>query len=118
MEKGVTFFCQPENPEKIIPEYWEYDKKNLQLVLRIHPYYDVDLERCTTGAQVMDWIFQLRWKSWCTPDVMMSFLDTFEKAFSDIFHSTAQAMCSMGNTYEADWNKGKIVEVTPCKRIK
>ena len=34
---------------------WTYDKKNLQLVC---DYYYIDLEECTTCAQVLDWIFQ------------------------------------------------------------
>src|SRR5271170_2712748 len=44
---------------------WRYVESNLTLVYAprdSHWRYEVDLERCTTSAQVLDWIFQLRTK--------------------------------------------------------
>jgi hypothetical protein len=41
---------------------WTYDKERLVLAYnlsRIGWWYEIDLERCCTSAQVLDWIFQV-----------------------------------------------------------
>lgn|GEM_PF-4523067 len=40
--------------------------------------YEVDLERCRSAEQVLDWIFQIRQKSWATPTIMSDLLDALE----------------------------------------
>ena len=32
--------------------------------------YEVDLERCTTSAEMLDWICQVAEKTWATPDTV------------------------------------------------
>jgi hypothetical protein len=90
---------------------WKFNKKNLTLTFIRRPWYEIDLERCKNPGEVMDWIFQLRWKNWVTPEVMSSFLREFEKVFEEIFHTNAQALCPGGyNDMVADWKKGEIYD--------
>lgn len=44
---------------------WVYDPDNatLGLMLGDHCFYEIDLERCTTSAAVLDWIMQIARKS-------------------------------------------------------
>lgn len=47
---------------------WRYDAGRLVLEFydeRGEYIYEVDLERCDTGAAALDWIFQLNDKIWC-----------------------------------------------------
>ena len=52
---------------------WEYDKSRLVLEFdRLRSsdgrdWYEVDLEECTTGLDVLDWILQVAGKRWATP---------------------------------------------------
>lgn len=42
--------------------------------------YDIDLEQCTTSAEVLDWIMQIYNKNWCTPDLISEVIDVLNKA--------------------------------------
>lgn len=44
------------------------------IFIQVHPgyEYDVDLERCQTAGQCLDWIHQIRGKTW-GPDVLNDF---------------------------------------------
>jgi len=55
---------------------WEYRPRTLELVF-MDPYdvYAVDLERMTDSAEMLDWIFQIRKKTWATPQVVSDFLE-------------------------------------------
>lgn len=45
---------------------WKLDAATLALRCE---HYDVDLERCLTSAQTLDWIMQVDGKGWATSDV-------------------------------------------------
>ncbi len=107
---SLTVFCAEENEERNIEKVWEFDKKYLTLTCLKHPYYEIDLEWCSTGSAVMDWIFQINMKAWMTPKIMFSFLKEFESCFHKVFGTNAQAMCAMGNDFFADWKAGEIIE--------
>lgn len=59
--------------------------------------YLIDLERCGTAAQVLDWIFQLRGKTWCSPTDIGHLAD----AFRDILDPQAN-LCSFGAAKSLD----------------
>lgn len=46
-----------------------------------HHQYEIDLETCQTPADVLNWIFQVRAKSWATPMMMMDLITAFNEAF-------------------------------------
>jgi len=107
---SLIVFCAKEDEERNVERVWKFNRKNLTLTCLKFPYYEIDLERCTTGSEVMDWIFQIRWKTWLTPNIIFSFLEEFENAFHEIFGTNAQAMCGSGADFFANWKKGKIFE--------
>lgn len=49
---------------------WKYRKSNHTLDLTIWPRYQIDLDRCKTSAQVLDWIIQVAKKTWTTQEVI------------------------------------------------
>ena len=53
--------------------------------------YEIELERCRTSAEVLDWIFQIYLKSWATAKTIHDLLTHFQK------HINPQAtLCSYG----------------------
>src|SRR5688572_15832951 len=56
---------------------WRFDSTMRVLAYfneRGHWQYEIDLERCTTSAQVLDWIFQIAEKTWATDRVLAALL--------------------------------------------
>lgn len=53
--------------------------------------YEIDLERVRDSAAMLDWIFQIRGKSWATSRVMRDLIE----AFDDLFKPQAN-LCSNG----------------------
>ncbi|HEY3451909.1 MAG TPA: hypothetical protein VGK67_36460 [Myxococcales bacterium] len=53
--------------------------------------YEVDLERCTTSAEMLDWLCQVAEKDWATPDTVGNLV----LAFNDLLRPNA-TVCSMG----------------------
>lgn len=46
---------------------WIYNAKNFTLVIKKPSYrsgYDIDLERCATAQEVLNWIVHMRGKNW------------------------------------------------------
>lgn len=54
--------------------------------------YEVDLEACTTSAQVLDWILQVHGKPWCTPEALREFIRMLDALMGDI----QSEMCPQG----------------------
>ncbi len=61
--------------KKILPVWgeWEFNEDNLTLYCKKHDY-EIDLERLTKSSEILDWVFQIHSKSWCTPELMWNFL--------------------------------------------
>lgn len=68
---------------------WEYRAHNLTL-FHVEHRYEIDLERCATSAQILDWIFQISSKDWGTEDVA-----TLIQAFDDLL-APQRFICSVG----------------------
>lgn len=68
---------------------WYFDPKMIVLVHM--DGYEIDLEKCDTSAEILDWLAQLRGKSWVTP----TDLGNLMIAFDDLFHVQAN-FCSWG----------------------
>ena len=54
-------------------------------------WYQISLDECLTSAQVLDWVFQMRAKTWVTSEEMANLLD----AFDDVFEPQSR-LCSVG----------------------
>ncbi|HOD64858.1 MAG TPA: hypothetical protein PKO04_11390 [Smithellaceae bacterium] len=69
---------------------WLYDDSGRQV-------YEVDLDSCNDPAGVLDWIFQVTNKTWCTPEIAFAMLYAFDEAFVEAFGETVQgAICHGG----------------------
>jgi hypothetical protein len=69
---------------------WEYDNKAFVITHR-GAGYEVDLERCATSAQMLDYIFQVAGKAWITPKD----LGDLVQALDDLL-SPQGTLCSLG----------------------
>ena len=103
------FYCPPdsrwENLEKYYRIQWEsktiaiFDDSGVER-------YEIDLDRCNTSAEVLNWIFQIKHKTWCTPEIIMAVLFGLDDAMSAAFGETIQgALCSSGQSLKVDWRK-------------
>ena len=73
---------------------WRYNPDNLTLEIDSkvsggNPYY-VDLERCSTSSQVLDWLCQLRGKKWCSEEQVGYLLS----AIDDLAEGLQSKMCA------------------------
>jgi hypothetical protein len=66
---------------------WRLETSTWELVNE-ETHYRIDLERCTTSAALLDWIFQINGKGW-GPKAMADLID----AFDDIFYPQ-ENLCS------------------------
>ena len=58
---------------------WKF-QENLTLNLIEHPGYQIDLDRCNSSAQVLDWIVQVSKKNWATDEVVGSLVKELDQA--------------------------------------
>ena len=66
--------------------------------------YEIDLERCTNSAQVLDFIFQVQGKQWATPKLMFNLLRAFDRACGQCFGNPVQGVfCSLGVDHKVKW---------------
>jgi len=65
-------FSPSEHDESALST-WQFDPVRRVLTFYKQPgwwVYEVDLDRCSTSAQVLDWIFQITQKRWATDHVL------------------------------------------------
>lgn len=75
---------------------WRLDPDNLVLICEDeqHPAgYEVDLELCTTSAQVLDWIMQVEMKTWADDQVVAGLI----RALNDVLRPQS-TLCSSGTS--------------------
>jgi hypothetical protein len=70
---------------------WELDRARLVLMHTAGYGYEVDLEDCTTSAQVLDWIMQIAGKNWGTRKCVGGLVE----ALNDLLRPQAN-LCSFG----------------------
>lgn len=82
--------------EREIPTKWGRWKLDLERLVLIdsHPSgygYEIDIEKCTTSAEVLDWLAQMRTKTWVNTEDLGDLI----VAFDDIL-SLQATLCSGG----------------------
>ncbi|ABK18103.1 hypothetical protein Sfum_2423 [Syntrophobacter fumaroxidans MPOB] len=99
----TTFFSRGNEP------MITFDKEERTIEVRNHTgrhVYEIDLERCTTPAQLLDWIFQLHGKTWMTPEMMDEFLSIIEDVCREVLGKSVQGcFCPFGQSRTVDWEK-------------
>ena len=88
---------------------WRLDPDRLYLILQ-HPKvykYDIDLESCTTSAQILDWIAQIAGKNW-GDDIMPEIIGELVLALNDYLRLQSN-FCSWGEELGPKTNIREIV---------
>jgi hypothetical protein len=71
---------------------WTLDARLLALNLQVQGHsYQIELEDITDSTKMLDWIFQIRIKTWATNDIVGDLIS----AFQDIFHPQS-SLCGQG----------------------
>jgi hypothetical protein len=78
---------------------WEYNNRTF-VITHLGAKYDVDLERCATSAQMLDYIFQVAGKAWMTPKD----LGDLVQALDDLL-SPQGTLCSLTEDKKLDVKK-------------
>jgi hypothetical protein len=87
----VTF-----DPEEEWISFWEDEKE----------VYEFPIERMASAAQVLDWIFQINPKKWCSPFHLKAFIRCLDQISDMYFGINAQALfCPMGVNNKVDWSE-------------
>ena len=86
---------------------WEFDQEMLTLTYPVtrNYEYEIDLEKMRCSAEILNWIFQIRGKTWATPEVMYDLLT----AIRVLIHPQ-QNVCS--------WGKDRRINVAEVVREK
>jgi len=78
---------------------WRYDAARLVL-LHESAAYEIDLETCTNSARVLDWIFQVTAKRWCTAPDAHCLLLAVEELLSP---QATLCSCGQSKTLNVRW---------------
>ena len=73
---------------------WTVHLDNLTIA-HVSEGYWIDLERCRTSAQVLDWLMQVAKKSWADNETLASLVRTLDYALRP-----QAALCRLGMQYE------------------
>jgi len=92
-----------------------FDVNRLVLTVQGDRPYEVDLDRCTTPAELLDSIFQVSKKLWCDRALAGELLAAIETACRQELDSGVQgAFCPSGLPKKVDWSEGTT---TPLKYV-
>lgn len=71
--------------------------------------YEIGIDQLDTTGEILDFIFQVNAKSWCTPKHIHEFLNCIEEMSSIFFGTNAQGIiCPGGYLMEIDWVNKKV----------
>lgn len=76
--------------------------------------YEIDIEKCRTAAEALDWVFQVFNKPWATPELLFEILGALETACQNQFSKPAQGVwCPFGQSQKVKWPfRGSYVDGT------
>lgn len=99
--QGETIPLEPVTPITDEQSWgpWQFHADILTLLLTDKDglEYEIDLEGITDSATMLDWIFQIRMKTWATDEIVGCLVT----AFSDLFSPQAN-LCSFGKNKTID----------------
>src|SRR5213592_4839699 len=92
--------CKTLKASKRVQIKWD----TLEVIVNGTYPYPVDLERCNTPAQLLDYIFQVAGKNWCDGPLLLEMLEAFEDACQQRFGTCIQgAFCPFGRPQRVNW---------------
>ena len=69
--------------------------------------YEIDVERCRSSAETLNWLYQVLYKSWCSPQVIFDIMWALEQACQKYHHKSVQgAFCGLGKDHRVKWPFG------------
>ena len=100
----------PQDPKEKQPLRcgdWYFDAKILTLeYVNGRWNYQIDLEECTTPAELLDWLFQIQGKSWCTPEVLYDLFELLEAVSKHMLGTSVQgAFCPFCKSRTVAWSQ-------------
>jgi hypothetical protein len=94
---------------------FDEDSLTIDFMYEDNIIYQLDLERCKTSSELLDWILQINDKSWCTPNVLKELFRILDEASNIVFYDSIQMIyCPFGNNKHVDWTNGKVEDLI-CK---
>ena len=72
--------------------------------------YEIDLEKCIHSSELLDYLFQIARKDWCTGELLLDLFEEIEAACKLVFKDNAQGVfCPLGTSTKVDWVKKQIL---------
>jgi hypothetical protein len=72
----------------------------------------IDINGLNSTGEVLDWIFQIKSKSWCSPQMLDEFISAIEDVSLKHFNNTAQGVfCPGGAHRKVSWKEKKSEKV-------
>lgn len=77
--------------------------------------YEIPLSRLRCGSQVVDFVFQIQQKMWCTPTMLRDFVRAIELACTLLFESSSAQgrLCPFGRNTVTTWPEKVFVRQKP-----
>ena len=102
--------CVSGQPPKFVISFplefgnWRLQASNYTLQHKTH-YWEIDLERCNTSAQILDWIFHMRGKGGWTDQDTLDLLAAFAAILAPMSN-----FCSFGRDKKPEGGAKAIVD--------
>jgi len=114
-DKFIMPFKQMSEIEDHKPEPMKHCRLNAEHgVIEIYAYggnntYDIDVMRLRSPGDILDFIFQVKHKTWCGPQMMYELLTCFDMASELYLGGSVQGrFCPGGSNRIIDWKKIKL----------
>ena len=109
--KTLTELLAEPDPPRKSSKYCRFNRENLTIEIYDKGTwaYEIDLERCTDSAELLDWILQLHGKGWVTPQMLFDIIEELEYACHEVHGNFLQgAFCPGGEGKEVSWKEYKV----------
>lgn len=85
---------------------FDQEQRTLDIHVDGRQVYRIDLDRCTSPAQILDWLMQVHHKRWCTPELFWKIVRRLDYAAQEVFGQGIQGVfCPSGSPQTANWKE-------------
>ncbi|MBE3904872.1 toll/interleukin-1 receptor domain-containing protein [Vibrio parahaemolyticus] len=86
------------------PVSYDENARTLTVWFRDNSPYEIEVERFTSGSELLDFVLQINGKGLCSPEHIKAFLDSIEEICDRYFKSNAQGVfCPGGYNKSVEW---------------
>jgi len=91
-----------------VPKYCKVNMKNLTIKVT-GSSYEIDMEKWTSAAKLLDSLYQLSHKSFMTTYIFWDLINTVDQVCKDVFDRDVQGVfCPFGRETKVNWKKKSI----------